>query len=166
MEEKVILKRPPKSAFLAGLLSFIFPGVGSLYNRQTMKGILFMVIFAGLVTLQTYDGTGQPFAALLLAGFWFYQLIDAVMTAKAINRRALEGDVEEEKIDEFPEMIKSGSIFWGIVLMAIGTILLLANFDVIDYGTLWDFWPVVIVVIGVKLVLDYAAKNKSNGQGD
>ena len=160
MEEKVILKRPPKSAFLAGLLSFIFPGTGSLYNRQVSKGLLFMVIFAGLITLQTYDGSGQPFVALLLAGFWFYQLIDAVMTAKAINRRALEGGVEEEKIEEFPEMIKSGSIFWGIVLMAVGGILILANFDVISYDTIFDFWPVVIVVIGIKLVLDYAAKNK------
>ncbi|MGD2246577.1 MAG: DUF5668 domain-containing protein [Candidatus Aminicenantes bacterium] len=160
MEEKVVLKRPPKSPFLAGLLSFIFPGVGTLYCRQVMKGLLFMVIFAGLVTLQTYDGEGQPFAALLLAGFWFYQLIDAVMTAKAINRRALEGEVEEEKINDFPDVIKSGSIFWGIVLMAVGGILLLANFDVISYNTIFDFWPVVIVIIGIKLVLDYTAKNK------
>ena len=158
MEEKVILKRPPKSGFLAGLLSFIFPGLGTLYNRQVMKGVMFMVIFAGLVTLQTTD-EGQPFSALLLAGFWFYQLIDAVMTAKTINRRTLDGNYVEETVDEFPELVKSGSIFWGIILMAIGGILLLANFDIIDYGTLFDFWPLVIIVIGIKLVTDYMAKN-------
>ena len=161
MEEKVILKRPPKSGFLAGLLSFIFPGLGSLYNRQVTKGLMFMVIFAGLVTLQT-SGEGQPFAALLLAGFWFYQLIDAVMTAKTINRKTLDGDYVEETVDEFPEIVKSGSIFWGIILMAVGGILLLANFDIISYGTIFDFWPLIVIVIGIKLILDYMAKNKED----
>ena len=159
MEEKIILKRPPKSGFLAGLLSFIFPGLGSLYNRQVTKGLMFMVIFAGLVTLQT-SGEGQPFAALLLAGFWFYQLIDAVMTAKTINRKTLDGDYVEETVDEFPEIVKSGSVFWGIIIMVIGGILLLANFDIIDYGTIFDFWPLIVIAIGVKLVMDYMAKNK------
>jgi len=159
MEEKIILKRPPKSGFLAGLLSFIFPGLGSLYNRQVTKGVMFMVIFAGLVTLQT-SGEGQPFAALLLAGFWFYQLIDAVMTAKTINRKTLDGDYVEETVDEFPEIVKSGSVFWGIIIMVIGGILLLANFDIIDYGTIFDFWPLIVIAIGVKLIMDYMAKNK------
>lgn len=159
MEEKIILKRPPKSGFLAGLLSFIFPGLGSLYNRQVTKGVMFMLIFAGLVTLQT-SGEGQPFAALLLAGFWFYQLIDAVMTAKTINRKTLDGDYVEETVDEFPEIVKSGSVFWGIIIMVIGGILLLANFDIIDYGTIFDFWPLIVIAIGVKLIMDYMAKNK------
>ncbi len=159
MEEKIILKRPPKSGFLAGLLSCIFPGLGSLYNRQVTKGVMFMVIFAGLVTLQT-SGEGQPFAALLLAGFWFYQLIDAVMTAKTINRKTLDGDYVEETVDEFPEIVKSGSVFWGIIIMVIGGILLLANFDIIDYGTIFDFWPLIVIAIGVKLIMDYMAKNK------
>lgn len=160
MEERIIVKRPPKSPFLAGLLSFIFPGTGSLYNAQIAKGLIFIVAFALLVTWQT-TGDNQPFAGLILAGFWFYQLIDAIMTAKAINRKALLGeDVEEISVEEVPQFIKSGSIFWGIVLMALGGILILANFDVINYDTLFDFWPVVIIGIGVKLVLDYMAKNK------
>ncbi len=118
-----------------------------------------MIVFAGLVTLQT-SGEGQPFAGLLLAGFWFYQLIDAVMTAKMINRKTLDGDYVEETIDEFPEIVKSGSVFWGIIIMVIGGILLLANFDIIDYGTIFDFWPLIVIAIGIKLVMDYMAKNK------
>ena len=158
MEEKIILKRPPKSGFLAGLLS-IFPGLGSLYNRQVSKGLIFIVIFAGLVTLQT-TGEGQPFAGLLLAGFWFYQLIEAVQTAKLINRKTLDGNYVEETVDEFPELVKSGSIFWGIVLMAIGGVLLLATFDIIPSRTIFDLWPLIVIVIGIKLVTDYMAKDK------
>jgi len=146
MEEKVIIKRPPKSPALAGVLSFFFPGTGALYNRQISKGLLFIVIFAGLVTMQT-SGEGQPFLGIILAGFYFYQIIDAIQTAKSINRRLLHGEGEEiEEIEEFPEVVKTGSIFWGIVLIVLGGVLLLANFEVISYDTIFDFWPVVVIV--------------------
>jgi hypothetical protein len=36
----------------------------------------------------------------------------------------------------------------------------MANYQVIDYDTLFDFWPLIIIVIGFKFVVDYAAKNK------
>lgn len=163
MEEKVIVKRPPKSAALAGILSFFFPGTGALYNRQILKGIIFMIIFAGLVTLQT-EGTHQPFMALILAGFYIYQLIDAIQTANAINQRALKGKEEEVAVEEMPEIVKSGSVFWGAVLLVLGAILLLANFDVIDYDTVFDFWPVVIVVIGIKLIIDYIARKNHRSE--
>jgi len=160
MEEKVIVKSPPKSPALAGILAFFFPGTGALYNRQVLKGIIFIVILAGLITMQP-RGEAQPFIAIILGGFYFFQIIDAIQTASRINRKFLLGEeVEEETVEEFPEIMKTGSIFWGIVLMAIGGILLLANFDVIDYDTVFDFWPVVIVVIGGKLIFDYFMKGK------
>ncbi|MFQ6038351.1 MAG: hypothetical protein ACE5LV_07020 [Candidatus Aminicenantales bacterium] len=89
MEEKVVVKKPPKSPFLAGVLAFFFPfGVGQLYNGQARKALVFFFIFAGLVTLQT-TGEGQPFLGLMLGGFYIYQIFDAVQTANLINRRAL-----------------------------------------------------------------------------
>lgn len=160
MEEKVVFKRPPKSPALAGILAFFFPGTGALYNRQYLKGIIFIVLLAGLITMQPNEEI-QPFIAIILGGFYFFQIIDAVQTANRINRRFLLGKEEEEvTVEEFPELIKTGSIFWGIVLIAIGGILLLANFDVLDYDTVFDFWPIVIVVIGGKLIVDYLRKGK------
>ena len=163
MSEKIVVKRPPKSPGLAGVLTFFFPfGAGALYNGQVQKALIFFLSFAGLVTLQT-TGEGQPFLGLTLAAFYFYQIYDAVMTAKAINRRAELGDEEEiEVVEEIPDMMKSGSIFWGIIIMALGGILLLANFEVISYDALFDFWPVVVIVIGLKLIMDYFKKS-SNG---
>lgn len=160
MEEKVVLKRPPKSPALAGILSFFFPTTGALYNAQYLKFFIFLIIFAGLITMQT-SGEGQPFAALLLAGFYGFQIFEAIQTSRAINHRALTGEEEEEDgLEELPQVLKTGSIFWGIVLMALGGILLLANFDVISYDSVFDFWPVVVIVIGVKLVVDYVSKEK------
>ena len=83
------------------------------------------------------------------------------MVAKAINRKAILGeDVEEISVEEIPQFVRSGSIFWGILLMVLGSVLILANFDIISYNTLFDFWPVIVIGVGVKLVLDYMAKNK------
>lgn len=160
MEEKVVIKRPPKSPFLAGVLAFFFPfGIGQIYNRQILKGLIFLIVFAGLVTMQT-TGEGQPFLGIILGGFYIYQIIEAVQTSKSINRRFLLGEEEVEKEEEFPELVKAGSIFWGAVLIFLGGILLLANFEVISYDTVFDFWPIAVIIIGVKLVADYFGKSR------
>jgi hypothetical protein len=161
-EEKIVVKRPPRSPALAGILAAFLPfGVGAFYNRQIYKGFMFLLIFAGIVTMNSY-GAGQPFWGLILAGFYFYQIFDAVQEAKRFNRIALEGkDIEDERIEDIPELVKTGSIFWGIVLIALGGLFLLANFDIVSYDFIWDFWPLAVIVIGLKLILDYFKKSQN-----
>ncbi len=162
MDEKVIIQqKPPKSPAVAAILSVIFPGAGALYNGLITKGILYILIFAGLVSIQDGPG-GQPFKALILAGFYIFQIIDAINNAKAINQAAAgEKPVVAGKTDFIPEIMPSGSIFWGAALVVIGALALLANFDVITWEKLWDFWPVAVIVIGLKLVLDSVARAKN-----
>ena len=162
VREKSAAPKPAKAPLLAGILSFLFPfGVGPFYNGETVKGFIYLVIFAGLVSLQRHGGA-QPFAGLLMAGFYLYQIIDSVATANRINRRALAGGAaREDEVVLAPEAIRSGSIFWGILLMLIGAALLLGNFAVISYRVIFDFWPVVIIVIGVKLIFDYLSGKRS-----
>jgi len=164
MADKVILQRPPKSPALAGILAFFFPfGVGAFYNRNHVKGLIYLVLFAALVTMQA-SGAGQPFWGLILAGFYFYQIIESVQDAKRINMKALEGeDYEEPGMDDFPELLKSGSVFWGVVLIALGAVFLLANFDVISYDLLWNLWPLAVIGIGAKFIYDYT---RGNGKKD
>lgn len=161
MDEKVVIQqKPPKSPVAAAILSVIFPGLGALYNGLVAKGILYIVIFAGLISIQDSQG-GQPFKALILAGFYFYQIIEAINNAKSINLAAAgqkpEGPVQAEFL---PEILPSGSIFWGAVLMVIGVLSILANFDVVRWETLWDFWPAAVIVIGLKLVFDSITRAK------
>ncbi len=157
MEEKVVVKKPTKSPALAGILSGFFPfGIGAFYNGEVLKGFLYLFIFAGLVTMQQH-GSAQPFAG----GFYIFQIIDSVRVADRINRRTLEGAAAEEiEEEEAAAIVKSGSIFWGALLIILGGILILANFDVISYGKVFDFWPVVIIVIGARLIYCYFAKSK------
>lgn len=165
MDEKAIIPRkPPKSPAAAGILSGIFPGTGALYNGQIAKGIFYMILFAGLITIQS-EGGGQPFKALLLAGFYIFQIIDSVQVARAINLNAA-GEKPDEAVERaLPEIVPSGSVFWGGVLIALGALLILANFEIILYETLFDFWPVAVIVIGLKLVADAVGKKK-NGNGN
>jgi TM2 domain-containing membrane protein YozV len=159
VQEKVVLPKPRKSPVLAFLLSFFFPfGVGPFYNGEIVKALIYLVVFAGLVTMQPQGGS-QPFAGILMGAFYIFQIIDSVNVANKINRRALvggEAEVEETTIST--EAMTAGSIFWGILLIALGGILLLGNFEVISYKTIWDFWPAVVIVIGAKLIFDYLSK--------
>jgi hypothetical protein len=162
-EPNVVSKRTTKSPAAAGILAGFFPGVGALYNAQYSKGILYMVILAGLITLQ--DHGGQPFFGLLLAGFYVFQIIDSVNSAKAINRIAA-GEPVPEGMAAVPAPVgilptPGNSIFWGALLAALGVIFLLGNFDVIDYDRLWDFWPVIVIVIGIKMIADYFSKKNA-----
>ena len=162
----VIQKRPPKSGAAAGILSAIFPGIGQIYNGQYVKGVLFLAIFTGLVTMQPH--AGQPFQALMLAGFYIFQIIEAVQSSKEINRLALgenggsSGPGAAAPLPPTPAaQARSGSVFWGIVIMALGGIFLLGNFEIIDYDRIFDFWPVIVIVIGLKMIADYFTKKSA-----
>jgi Ca2+/Na+ antiporter len=168
MEEKIVVRRPQKSPSLAVILAIIAPGTGAMYNRQLLKGLIYMIIMAGLISTLTVS---PPLfvillSSLLIFGFYIYQIFEAAQTANAINRKALMGEEEEEVlVDEFPEAVKAGSIFWGIVLLLLGFFLLLANFEVLSYSTAWQFWPVVVIIIGIKLIADFATKKREENRG-
>ena len=148
---RTVTTKSLKSPFLAGFLAFIFPGTGALYNRQYLKGILYIIIFAGLVSLQP-EAQAQPFVGILLAGFYVFQVIESVQTAKAINRLVINGELPPE--EKIPEAIPTGSVFWGILLVVLGLFFLLANFDLISYSLIFDFWPVLVIAIGAKMLYE------------
>jgi hypothetical protein len=63
---------------LAGLLGLI-PGVGAMYNGQYAKSVVHLIIFAVLVSLSDSNGI----FGLFVAGWVFYQVIEAHHTARA-----------------------------------------------------------------------------------
>lgn len=75
---------PPPSApgepnpGLAALLGFI-PGVGAFYNGQYAKGVVHLIVFAVLISIADEHGI----FALFIAGWVFYQVIEAHHTARA-----------------------------------------------------------------------------------
>ena len=85
MEEKVIVKRPPKSPGLAGVLAFFFPGVGALYNGQVGRFFLYVFTLASLITMLARDIGLDVFIALMLGAFYVFQIYDAAHSARLIS---------------------------------------------------------------------------------
>lgn len=57
--------------------------------------------------------------------------------------------------------MKLDRVIWGVVLLFIGGVLLLSNFNVIDFywSNVWKFWPVFLIIIGVNILF-----NRNNSQ--
>ena len=60
--------------------------------------------------------------------------------------------------------MKTDRIMWGIVLLFIGGVLLLENFNIIEFywGRVWRFWPIFLIIGGVNILF---TKNKSQIAG-
>lgn len=45
-------------------------------------------------------------------------------------------------------------IFWGLLFIVIGALVLLANFDIItvDWGNIWRLWPILIISCGLSIL--------------
>jgi hypothetical protein len=135
----------PGLAFLLGLI----PGVGAIYNGQYAKGLVHVVVFGLLVSILSSDGSGlEPLFGMLLAAWFFYMAFEAYHTAK---RRQL-GQPVDEFSSLFPVRQATGSSLTGVVLIALGVLFLLLNFDVIRLYQLVRFWPVVLIVLGAYML--------------
>jgi TM2 domain-containing membrane protein YozV len=74
---------PQNSPRLAAVLSFLFVGLGQIYNGQFGKGLLLIVlqVIFGVLAFFVW-----PFAVIPVA-FWRYGMMDAFAGAESYNRR-------------------------------------------------------------------------------
>jgi hypothetical protein len=73
---------------VAGILAGFFPiGVGAVYCGQYIKGLVNLGIFVFLIVAVSSDIPWylHTLLAISIAFFWFYQMSDAIRTAKAIQ---------------------------------------------------------------------------------
>lgn len=57
--------------------------------------------------------------------------------------------------------MKLDRIIWGVLLLFVGGVLLLDNFNVIEFywRNVWGFWPVFLIIVGINILF-----NKNNSQ--
>lgn len=132
----------PILAFFLGFL----PGLGAFYNEQYGKGVIHLAIFLFLFIIGV-DGavSGGAEAALWLciSALWIYMPIDAYRTAKA---RAA-GMQLTDPLENFSK----GKPVGAILIIAIGILLLLHNFDWFPFWRIQQFWPVILIIVGVLM---------------
>ena len=140
---------------LAGVLAGFFPfGVGAVYTGQYAKGLAHLVIFT-LLVLGASSGSeamGTVFG-LGIAGFYFYQIIDAVRTARAIQLGQPPpdpfglGTTFSSGIGSGDRMDASKVPVGALVLIGLGAIFLLHTLDIWDFS-LHRVWPLLLIGIG------------------
>lgn len=148
--------QPPKNPWIALVLSFLFPGIGQIYNGQIAKAIFFASAFIGTIYL-CVTADPMPFA-FFIPFTVFANLVDAYRSATLINARwAGRGLVEEEDTAEGPG--------WGIALVVIGLILLFNNLGWLSLAGLARYWPVLLIGAGVAFLWKSVQKRPA-GPGD
>ena len=132
---------------LAGLLGLV-PGLGAVYNGQYVKGVIHVVLFGMLLTIMS-EGPGglEILLGLMTALLVLYMPIEAVRTARAMRR----GEPVDEVSGLLGQLLRPAdrSPAAGIVLVALGGLLLLFSLGVIRIQTVLPAWPALIVIYGV-----------------
>lgn len=133
----------PGVAFILGLC----PGLGAVYNGEYNKALIHVVVFVTLVIGASSDvDTGLMVILILSAiGFCFYMAIDAMRVAKAKN---LGGDTPPDALESWSRNRPVGPI----LLIALGILFLLNNFDWFSFHRIERFlWPVILIGVGIIL---------------
>ena len=130
------------NAAVAFILGF-FPGLGAVYNGEYNKALIHIVVFAAMIVGLTSDLDPGPTVALslLLAGFVFYMAFDAMRTVQ--TRRT--GTVTVDPLESWSKSRPIGPI----ILIVVGGLLLLNNFDWFPFWRLSRLWPVILIAVGV-----------------
>jgi hypothetical protein len=142
-----------KSVVLACILSGM-PGLGQIYVGYYQRGFIHAIVIAVLLALANADPQSgfQPLVVMFMVFFWLYNVIDAGRRADLYNQTLLGTEAIE-----LPQDLKmpgvGGSIFGGLLLVAISVILLLyTRFDVpLDW--LHEWWPLAGILLGLYLLI-------------
>lgn len=133
------MKRSPAAAFWLSLV----PGIGHVYLGQTSRGLLFILVTGSMIQIVSRGGEGF---GILIPFLWLFAMLDAHRAAQEINR-AVDMGLEPPKSDSLPV-----SSWWGFVLIALGVLFTLDNFDFFRFEWIWDFWPLLLVALGVYVL--------------
>ena len=57
---------------------------------------------------------------------------------------------------------KKESLFWGVILLVIGTLFLVDNLgmDIDLWNIISDFWPMILILIGIKNIIPHIRRKE------
>jgi hypothetical protein len=144
----VYANHSPGLAFFLGLI----PGVGAIYNGQYAKGIVHAVIWGVLMSIANSAAARgmEPICGVLVAAWWAYMAFEAHHTAHKLRAG--------EPVDECSSILnltggRNHIPLAGILLIALGALLLLHTLDLLDFDEYAArYWPVLLIAAGVYLL--------------
>jgi cell wall-active antibiotic response 4TMS protein YvqF len=131
----------PGVAFFLGL----FPGLGAVYNGEYNKALIHIVVFTAIIVGLNGDmgDSADLLLSLLLAGFVLYMAFDAIRVTKARN-------LGETPVDPL-ESWSTNRPIGPMILIGLGVIFLLHNFNIFPFYRFWRLWPLVLIGVGVLM---------------
>lgn len=139
----------PGLAFLLGLI----PGVGAIYNGQYAKGIVHVLIFGLLISIESSGASNglDALMGILIGVFPFYMAFEAYHTA----RKRLMG----EPVDEFSSIVQlrpeAGRFpMIPVLLIILGGLFLLSNLGLVRLEEILRFWPAALILLGVWMLYE------------
>jgi hypothetical protein len=131
----------PGVAFFLGL----FPGLGAVYNGEYNKALIHIVVFIALVVGASSDpgDAAEPALGLLIAGFVLYMAFDAMRVAKA----RIQGEVIVDPLESWSKNRPVGPI----ILIVLGILFLLNNFNWFPFWRIGRLWPLVLIGVGILM---------------
>jgi hypothetical protein len=150
-----------KSPLAAVVLSAL-PGLGQVYVGYYQRGFVhILVVVTTIFLLNQWElQEFQPLLGPFLAFFWIYNMIDAARCANAVNRGSAAG--LQPDLPELPAGLGGGSTFAGVLLVAIGVLILGRTILGISLSWLAEWWPVFLIIFGVRLIM---AGRRRGGSG-
>ena len=140
-----------KSPLFASTLS-LMPGLGQVYVGYYQRGFIHAIVVSSLIALLVADlGPLTPLAALFLAFFWLYNVVDAGRRAMLFNE-ALAGRTGIELPADFATPGLRGSISGGLALAAAGGVLLAHTRFGMPLDWVREWWPAALILFGIYLV--------------
>lgn len=135
-------KRKYNSPGVAFILGFVFPGLGAVYNGEYNKALIHIVVFVAFILglSSDMDDGMKAVLGILLAGFIFYMAFDAMRTAQSKQR----GETPADPLESWSKNQPVGPI----ILIVLGAIFLLHNFDWFPFYRLGRFWPLILIIVG------------------
>jgi hypothetical protein len=142
--------RPPQqqgpsysdSRSVRAALCALVPGIGAVYNREYTKAVVHFAVFAGLAIIAESVGI----FGLAAFSFYVFTIIDAYRSAEVISRKGTTPESGSESLN-FP--------LWGGILIMMGIIFLLDNLGAIRIRSVIEFWPLILVFLGLYLIYSY-----------
>lgn len=146
---------------VAGILAGFFPfGLGAVYNGEYAKGLAHMVLFALLIAIQhDNNSAADVMHGFAIAFFYFYQIFDAVRSARAKQM----GQPTPDPLGVYGALgISGGSSgpaaaavskapIGAIVLILVGVAFLLRNMGVFYFGSIGKLWPLILIFFGIRM---------------
>jgi hypothetical protein len=141
-----------KSPMLACILS-LMPGLGQVYVGYYQRGFIHAGVVATLITLLASEELDAltPLAAIFMAFFWLYNVIDAGRRASLFNE-VLAGRSGVELPSDLLAPGLGGSVVGGVAVALIGAILLSRTAFGMSLAWVEEWWPVALLLFGGYLV--------------